>query len=109
MRWAMVALVLALGGCARNPEGRAAGRAQDACIAALEPVAQRQVPTAAQLAPASRAAEAAAEVDERWLPLRQRVRELAEAVSRGGDPQPAIGALADECRRVNDIVRTNQG
>lgn len=108
MRWAMVALVLAAGGCVPNPEGRAAGRAQDACIAALEPVAQRRVPTAAELAQASRVAEAAAAADERWVPLRQRVRELAEAVSGGADPQAAVDALADECRHVNDIVRTSR-
>lgn len=100
---AVLVLVLVTAACNRNAEGQAATRAQDACIVALGPVAKGRLPTTDEIGRAARHAEAAAEVDDRWLPLRARVRELAATTAR-----PAVDALADECRRVNDIVRGGQ-
>ena len=97
----LLALALALTACTRDPEGQAAVRAQDACIAALEPVALGRVPSDSEIATASRHAEATADVDDRWLPLRARVRALSAEPA-----QPAVDALAEECRRVNDLVRS---
>lgn len=102
-----LALTLAVGAGAcgrRSAESRAAERAQDACIGALEPVADAQVPSAAVLDEALADAEAAADVDDRWRPLLARVRS-AEATRATPDFAPAVEALADECGRVNEIIR----
>lgn len=105
----MALLALAVvGACTGNAEGQAATRAQDACIVALEPVAQRRAPTSDEAQQAARLADSAADVDDRWVPLRARTHDLNTAVLHGVDPQPAVDALADECRRVNEIVRSNQ-
>lgn len=104
----MAAVVVLAVACGRNAEGQAAVRAQDACITALEPAAQHRLPTGDEIGAALRHAEAAAEVDERWLALRQRVQELAAVLQRGDDADDAVQQLADECRRVNDIVRERQ-
>ena len=77
-------------------------RAQDACIAALEPVSKDERPSPEALRSAARSAEAAAREDRRWLPLRQRVEEFRSQLGAGHlDPDP----LAQECRRVNQIVK----
>ena len=90
-------------GCSarRTAEEQAAVRAQDACIAALEPVSKDQRPSTEALATAARDAEAAAKVDERWLPLRSQVRHFGE---RAGEPE-SLDALVKECERVNRIVK----
>lgn len=99
----VLAVVLAAGACARGPQDKAAGEAQEACIVALEPVAQGRTPTSEQVARARRHAEAAADADQRWTPLRARLEQFDTAST----PQ-AIDALTVECRRVNDIVRAEQ-
>lgn len=104
----MALVALAGAACSTDADGKAAGQAQDACIVALEPVSQRRVPTAEESARAARLAETAADVDDRWRPLRALARDLNGAVLHGADPQPAIDALVAECTRVNDIVRTHQ-
>lgn len=95
----------ALGGCSRRSAGsKAAERAQDACIGALEPVSNGKAPAADVLDAALGDAEAAAEVDDRWRPLVTRLR-AAVATHGGPDFDPAVDALAAECGRVNDIIR----
>lgn len=98
----LLAVVLA-GACARTPQDKAAEEAQEACIVALEPVAQGRTPTSEQVARARRHAEAAADADQRWTPLRARLEQFDTAST-----PPAIDALTVECRRVNDIVRAEQ-
>lgn len=95
----------AVGGCSRrSAESKAAERAQDACIGALQPLADGKAPSAGVLDEAVGDAEAAASVDDRWGPLVVRLR---AAVATGGGPDlgPAMAALYAECGRVNDIVR----
>ena len=103
-----LALVLASSpGCGgrRTPEEQAAVRAQDACIAALDPVSKNQRPSNDALATATRDAEAAAKVDERWAALRDRVLDF-----RGhADSQESLDALVKECGRVNQIVKEKRG
>ena len=103
-----LALVLAASpGCGgrRNPEEQAAVRAQDACIAALDPVSKNQRPSNDALATAASEAEAAAKVDERWAALRDRVLDF-----RGhADNQESLEALVKECGRVNQIVKEKRG
>ena len=99
-----VALVLAAGsGCGgrRTPQEQAAVRAQDACIAALEPVSKNRRPSNDALATAASEAEAAAKVDERWAALRDRVLDFRSRT----DSQESLDALAAECQRVNQIVK----
>lgn len=103
----VLALTLAVGAGAcgrRSAESKAAERAQDACIGALAPVADAKVPSAAVLDEARADAEAAADVDDRWRPLLARVRG-AEGTRGTQEFAPAIAALADECGRVNEIIR----
>ena len=103
----MLALVVvaASAGCGRrSAESKAAERAQDACIGALEPVSDGKVPDDDVLDAALTDAEAAAAVDDRWRPLAARLR-AAVATGGGPDLEPAVDALAAECGRVNDIVR----
>jgi hypothetical protein len=76
-------------------------RAQDACIAALEPVSKSRRPTAESLVTAARDAEAAARVDPRWVSLRGRVRDFQART----DAPESLDALVQECRRVNQIVK----
>jgi hypothetical protein len=99
-----LALVLAASaGCGvrRTPEEQAAVRAQDACIAALDPVSKNRRPSTDALGIAARNAEAAAKVDDRWAALRARVLDF-----RGrADSQESLDALVEECRRVNRIVK----
>ncbi|MDQ3680206.1 MAG: hypothetical protein M3378_06620 [Actinomycetota bacterium] len=103
--WVLGSVVLVLAGCGgRTAEEQAAVRAQDACIAALEPVADDQRPSAGALAAATRDAEAAARVDERWGPLRARVREFRDGVGSPAGPA-SLDALVRECDRVNRIVK----
>lgn len=91
-------------GCGRSDESRAAEQAQDACIGALEPVSNGEVPSPAVLRQAVAHAEAAAAVDDRWRALRVR---LGAAVDSYGTPAfgPAVDAVVGECDRVNEIVR----
>ena len=89
--------------CARTAQDKAAQDAQDACIVALEPVAQGRTVTAEQIARARTHADAAAEADQRWTPLQGRLEQLATATTA-----EAVDALTVECRRVNDIVRAEQ-
>lgn len=104
-----LALGLALAGlvasaCGRTPAEQAAVRAQDACIAALEPVSQDRQPSTAELRSAVSYAEAAARVDQRWAPLRERVQALRSSVgSEAG--RAHLDALVQECDRVNRIVK----
>ncbi len=76
-------------------------RAQDACIAALDPVSKDQRPSADALAAAGRDAEAAAKVDERWLTLRARVADFRAQP----DARESLDALVKECGRVNQLVK----
>ncbi len=95
---------LAASACGRTPAEQAAVRAQDACIAALEPVSQDRQPSAADLRSAVSDAEAAARADRRWAPLRERVRALRSSVdSEAGRGQ--LDALVQECDQVNRIVK----
>jgi len=105
-----LALALAMAasaGCGgrRSPEEQAAVRAQDACIAALEPVSEGRPPSGEAVAMAVRHAEAAAEVDQRWSTLRSRMLDF-----RGrADNQESLDALVKECARVNQIVKERRG
>jgi hypothetical protein len=104
--WARAIVIVALlGGSAcsarRTPEEQAAVRAQDACIAALEPVSKSRRPAPENLADAVVDAEAAAGVDQRWAPLRARVLEFRERT----DSSESLDALVNECGRVNQIVK----
>jgi len=80
-------------------------RAQDACIAALEPVSKSERPSDDALATASRDADAAARADRRWAPLRTRVLDFKAR----RDALEALDALAQECGRVNQIVKEKRG
>lgn len=100
---ATLAVVLAGAACGRTAEEQAAVDAQEACITALGPVARQRLPSEEDLRAAARDAGAAARVDERWVPLRRRVSELRTAVA--GQDGRGVDALAQECRRVNDIVK----
>ncbi|MGI8684720.1 MAG: hypothetical protein ACR2MO_06470, partial [Acidimicrobiales bacterium] len=82
----------------------AAEHAQDACIGALSPVADQKLPTFDALDKARTDAEAAADVDDRWAPLLERVKALDAARGTPGI-DPAVDALAAECGRVNEIIR----
>lgn len=89
-------------GCGRRtPEEQAAVRAQEACIAALEPVARDERPPPSALDAATGDAEAAARVDDRWATLRTRVDEFR---SRPAERAP-LDALVEECGRVNQMVK----
>ena len=105
-RRALVILVagVALSGCGRTVEEQAAVRAQEACIAALEPVARDQRPSAGALQSAARSAGEAARVDERWASLRRRVDEFRTAVGKGNGGE-SLHSLMAECERVNRIVK----
>ena len=93
--------------CGRTPAEQAAVRAQEACIAALEPVSEDRQPSPADLRSAMSDAEAAARVDQRWAPLRERVRALGSSV--GSEPGRAhLDALVQECDRVNRIVKEHR-
>ncbi|MGQ0521095.1 MAG: hypothetical protein ACT4PX_08100 [Actinomycetota bacterium] len=67
-------------------------------------MSEGEAPSFAALDRAVADAEGAAEVDERWEPLRARLR-----AARAGHGTPAleraVDELIDECERVNDIVR----
>lgn len=89
--------------CTRTAQDQAAQDAQDACIVALEPVAQGRTVTPDQVARARKHADAAAEADQRWTPLKARLEQFDTAAG----PE-AVDALTVECRRVNDIVRGEQ-
>lgn len=97
---ALLVVALTTSACVRSPQDKAAEDAQEACIVALEPVAQGRTVTADDIARARRLADAAADADRRWTPLRARLQEYDTAA--GPD---AVDALTAECRRVNDIVR----
>jgi len=88
----------------RSAESRAAERAQDACIGALGPVAERRTPSPEAVGQSRADAEAAAGVDDRWVPLVAAVRKL-EATRGTPGFDPAVDALTAECSRVNEIVR----
>lgn len=98
--------VVVTGACGPSAGDRAAVRAQDACIGALEPVADERTPSAAALDEAVADARAAAEVDDRWRPLRGL---LLQARDRRGTPafEASVEALVAECGRVNDYIRAN--
>jgi len=104
---ALAVIMAASSGCGgrRTAEEQAAVRAQDACVAALEPVSKDQRPSPGALANAARNAEAAAEVDERWTALRARV---ADFRSRP-DTRESLDALVGECGRVNQVVKEKRG
>ncbi|MGI8684149.1 MAG: hypothetical protein ACR2MO_03475 [Acidimicrobiales bacterium] len=96
---------LGAAGCGRrSTESIAAEHAQDACIGALSPVADQKLPSPGVLRDAVADAEAAADVDDRWAPLLERLRAVGAA---RGTPQidPAVDELRAECGRVNDIVK----
>jgi hypothetical protein len=99
--------LLAVWGCGarRTPEEQAAVRAQEACIAALEPVSEERRPSSEAVAMAARHAEAAAKVDDRWMPLRARVLEFGNQP----DGRERVDALVRECERVNRIVKEKRG
>ncbi len=99
--------VLAASGCGRTAVEQAAVRAQEACIAALEPVSKDRPPSVSELASAVRDAEAAARVDERWAPLRDRVRAFRSSLDSEVGRAP-LDALVEECGRVNQIVKENR-
>ena len=103
----MALALAASAGCGgrRTPEEQAAVRAQDACIAALEPVSKNQRPSTDALGAAVRDAEAAAKVDNRWSALRARVLDFRSRT----DSQESLDALAAECQRVNQIVKEKRG
>ena len=90
--------------CGTSPQERAAARAVDACIAALEPVAERRPPSSAVLREAADEAEDAARTDDRWEVLAGVLRRAADTA---GTPEgdAAVAALVDECRRSRDLVR----
>lgn len=95
-----------MGGC-RSAESRAAERAQDACIGALEPIADNEAPTVGQVADAVADAEAAADVDpRRWDALRARLRAVRGAIRGTPGYASAIQALVKECEHVNEVVRS---
>jgi len=102
---AMTAVAAGPGCGRRSPEEQAAVRAQDACIAALEPASLSQRPSADALVAAARHAEAAARVDQRWATLRASVRDFQARV----DTKESFDALVQECRRVNQIVKEKRG
>lgn len=97
---ATLLMVLAAAACTRTAQDKAAQDAQDACIVALEPVAQGRTVTPDEVARARTHAEAAAEADPRWTPLEARLAQFDAAAGA-----EAVDALTVECRRVNDIVR----
>ena len=90
--------------CSTSPEERAAARAVDACIAALEPVAERRPPSSAVLRKAAAEAEDAARTDDHWEVLAGVLRRAADTA---GTPEgdAAVAALVDECRHSRDFVR----
>lgn len=104
----MAALALVVGagtaGCGGSPEERAAARAIDACIAALEPVAENRPPSRPVLEDARRDAEEAARTDDHWAALADVLRRAEEAA---GTPEgsAAVATLVDECSRSRDFVR----
>lgn len=104
---ASVAVVVA--GCGRGAESRAAERAQDACLEALEPVSRGEPPSPEALRAALGAAEAAATGDRRWAVLPGRVRDVRAALAgpagHGDGGGAAMAALVEECERVNAIVK----
>ena len=100
----ILALATTAAGCGRTPDEQAAVRAQEACIAALDPVARDRRPSADALRSATRDADAAAAEDERWVQLRERVRELESSIDTAA-VRESLDALVEECRRVNQIVK----
>lgn len=98
---------MAVANCGRTAQEQAAVRAQEACIAALGPVARDQQPSTGALASARRHADAAASADQRWVRLRDRVRELGDTTGQGGGR--AVDAVVRECERVNRIVKEERG
>ena len=100
----IAALASTAAGCGRTPDEQAAVRAQEACIAALDPVARDRRPSADALRSATRNADAAAAEDDRWSPLRDRVHELQTSIDTEA-ARESLDALVEECRRVNDIVK----
>ena len=97
----LVGLSAAACGARRTAEEQAAVRAQDACIAALEPVSKGRPPSAGDLVGAARDADAAAGVAPRWVPLRERVGEYRAR----SEARETLDALVQECARVNQIVK----
>jgi len=95
-------------GCGRTAEDRAAERAVDACIAALEPVAGDRRPSSAVLRAALADAEDAARTDDRWEVLADVLRRAA-ATAGTPDGDAAVADLVDECRRSRDAVRARGG
>lgn len=95
-------------GCGRGAGERAAERAVEACIAALQPVADEELPSAEVLDEATADAEEAAGLDDRWSVL---AAALGRARDDAGTPAAgeAIDALVEECRRSRDFVRRRQG
>ncbi|MFP5376780.1 MAG: hypothetical protein ACLGIO_08375 [Acidimicrobiia bacterium] len=91
-------------GCGPSVEERAAERAVESCIAALEPVAEDRRPAAAVLESALADAEEAARGDDRWEALAGALRRAAAtAGTPAGDA--AVARLVDECRRARELVR----
>lgn len=90
--------------CGAGPEERAAAQAVDACIAALEPVADGRPPSSAVLRQAADDAADSARTDDHWDGLADVLRRAAAAA---GTPEgdAAIAALVDECRESRDFVR----
>lgn len=97
-----------LAACRTSSEERAAARAVDACIAALEPVAERRPPSGAVLEEAAAEAEEAARTDDHWEVLAGALRRAADTA---GTPEgdAAVAALVDECRQARDFVRRGGG
>lgn len=101
---ALVAAAVGSAGCGPSVEERAAERAVEACIAALEPVAEDRRPPPAVLESALADAEEAARADDRWEVLAGALRRAAAtAGTPAGDA--AVARLVDECRRSRDLVR----
>jgi hypothetical protein len=94
----------AVAACGSSPRERAAAGAVDACIAALEPVADGRPPSSAVLHEAADDAEDSARTDEHWQAL---ARVLRRAADTAGTPEgdAAVAALVDECRQSRDFVR----
>lgn len=76
----------------------------EACIAALQPVADGGPPPAGVLAEAAADAEEAARTDDHWDTLVAALRRARDAAGTPG-ANAAIEALVGECRRSNEFVR----
>ena len=109
MRAALLSLgFVVLLACESTAEERAAQRAVDACIRALEPVADQHRPSRPTVRVALRDADAAARTNPRWAPLRARLSELDTAL-QAETGERAVDALVRECQRVNAAVKGERG